>query len=42
MADQLDIVIPVFNEAENIEPVLRALVTQVKTPFRVLICFDMD
>jgi dolichol-phosphate mannosyltransferase len=42
MADQVDIVIPVFNEAENIEPVLRALTTHVKTPFRVLICYDMD
>ena len=42
MADQIDFVIPVFNEAENIEPVLTALVAHVRTPFRVLICYDMD
>ncbi len=42
MTDQIDIVIPVFNEAENIEPVLRALVAHVRTPFLVLICYDMD
>lgn len=38
----LDIVIPVYNEGENIVPVVRSLVEWVKTPFRVLICYDFD
>jgi dolichol-phosphate mannosyltransferase len=42
MAAELDIVIPVYNEGENIRPVLTALAEQVKTPFRVLICYDRD
>lgn len=36
----LDIVIPVFNEGDNIVSVLRALQRDVKTPARVLICYD--
>lgn len=39
---QLDIVIPVYNEAENIVPVLASLNENVKTPFRVQICYDME
>ena len=38
----LDIVIPVYNEAENIVRVLASLERSVKTPFRVLICYDHD
>jgi dolichol-phosphate mannosyltransferase len=41
MAD-LDIVIPVFNEGENINKVLDALRRSVRTNFRVLICYDRD
>ncbi|OJX68164.1 glycosyltransferase family 2 protein [Magnetospirillum sp. 64-120] len=36
----LDIVIPVYNEGENILKVFAALKAEVKTPFRVLICYD--
>lgn len=36
----LDIVIPVYNEGINIVPVMAALAREVKTPFRVLICYD--
>lgn len=41
MAD-LDIVIPVYNEGDNIIPVLESFRTQVKTSFRILICYDRD
>ncbi len=41
MAD-LDIIIPVYNEGRNIIPVLEAFRSQVRTPFRVLICYDFD
>ncbi|MBD3296685.1 MAG: glycosyltransferase [Candidatus Omnitrophica bacterium] len=40
MKTDLDIVIPVYNEGENIINVLAALKKEVKTPFRVLICYD--
>lgn len=39
---ELDIVIPVYNEGENIVEVLSALARFVKTPSRVLICYDFD
>jgi dolichol-phosphate mannosyltransferase len=39
---KLDIVIPVYNEGRNIFPVLESLRKKVKTPFRVLICYDFD
>lgn len=39
---QLDMVIPVYNEGENILALLDSLRTHVKTPLRVLICFDHD
>jgi dolichol-phosphate mannosyltransferase len=39
---ELDIVIPVYNEGENIRTVLTTLAEHVKTPFRVLICYDRD
>ncbi len=42
MASQLDFVIPVYNEGENILPVLEALKKGVRMPFSVLICYDED
>ena len=39
---ELDIVIPVYNEGENIRGVLTSLAEHVTTPFRVLICYDRD
>ncbi|HVT88064.1 MAG TPA: glycosyltransferase [Tepidisphaeraceae bacterium] len=42
MSPELDIVIPVYNEADNIIRVLQSLVKEVRTPFRVLICYDHD
>jgi dolichol-phosphate mannosyltransferase len=42
MAAQLDIVIPVYNEGENIVGVLAALALEVRTRSRVLICYDME
>jgi glycosyltransferase involved in cell wall biosynthesis len=38
----LDIIIPVYNEGANILPALQSLVRAVKTPLRVLICYDRD
>jgi dolichol-phosphate mannosyltransferase len=42
MDHQLDIVIPVYNEGENILAVLGALAREVRTPSRVLICYDFE
>lgn len=39
---RLDIVIPVYNEGANIVPTLRALARDVKTPNRILICYDRE
>jgi dolichol-phosphate mannosyltransferase len=39
---RLDIVIPVYNEGSNIVPTLRAVAREVKTPNRVLICYDRE
>lgn len=39
---ELDIVIPVYNEGENIVSVLESLHRDVRTKFRVLICFDFE
>ena len=39
---QLDIVIPVYNEGRNILAALGALARNVKTPARVLICYDSE
>ena len=39
---ELDIVIPVYNEGDNILPVLESLRRHVRTPFRVHICYDRD
>lgn len=41
MSPQLDIVIPVYNEGRNILATLGALKRELKTPARVLICYDM-
>ena len=37
---ELDIVIPVYNEGDNIRPVLESFRAHLRTPFRVLICYD--
>jgi dolichol-phosphate mannosyltransferase len=39
---RLDVIIPVYNEGANILPTLQSLHREVKTPFRVLICYDRD
>jgi len=39
---RLDVVIPVYNEGANILPTLKSLLLAVKTPLRVLICYDRD
>jgi dolichol-phosphate mannosyltransferase len=39
---RLDIIIPVFNEGENISRVLDTFRNRIETPFRVLICYDRD
>lgn len=42
MKPELDIVIPVYNEGENILELLAALNREVQTPIRVFICYDFD
>jgi glycosyltransferase involved in cell wall biosynthesis len=42
MNPEIDIVIPVYNEGPNILGTLGALARDVKTPTRVLICYDLD
>ena len=39
---ELDIVIPVYNEGENITRVVAALQAGVRTPFRLFICYDFE
>jgi dolichol-phosphate mannosyltransferase len=39
---ELSIVLPVYNEAENITPVLRAIAAHVHTPHEVLVVYDFD
>jgi dolichol-phosphate mannosyltransferase len=39
---RLDVIIPVYNEGANILPALQALMQAVKTPLRVLICYDRE
>jgi len=41
-SQRLDIVIPVYNEGANILATLRAIAHNVKTPARVLICYDRE
>ncbi|UBF28446.1 glycosyltransferase family 2 protein [Kovacikia minuta CCNUW1] len=38
----LDILIPVYNEGENIIKVLESIRCSVKTPFQILICYDRE
>jgi glycosyltransferase involved in cell wall biosynthesis len=40
MDARIDIIIPVYNEGRNILATLGALAREVKTPVRVLICYD--
>jgi glycosyltransferase involved in cell wall biosynthesis len=42
MRQRLDIVIPVYNEGANIASTLRAIAREVKTPNRILICYDRE
>jgi glycosyltransferase involved in cell wall biosynthesis len=42
VSPRLDIIIPVYNEGANIVPTLTALAHNVKTPARVLICYDRE
>lgn len=42
MSTALDIVIPVFNEGQNIVEVLTLLQDNVKHPFTVFICYDFE
>lgn len=39
---ELDIIIPVYNEGRNIAATLAAIARNVRTPCRVLICYDFD
>ena len=39
---RLDVIIPVYNEGANILPALESLIGAVKTPLRVLICYDSE
>jgi len=39
---ELSIVIPVYNEGERVEPVLRALHARVRTPKEILVVWDFD
>jgi glycosyltransferase involved in cell wall biosynthesis len=41
-ASRLDVIIPVCNEGANILPALQSLMRAVKTPLRVLICYDCE
>jgi dolichol-phosphate mannosyltransferase len=39
---RLDVIIPVYSEGANILPALQSLMRAVKTPLRVLICYDRE
>jgi dolichol-phosphate mannosyltransferase len=39
---RLDVIIPVYNEGVNILRTLHSIVAEVKTPSRVLICYDRE
>lgn len=41
-AKYIDVVIPVYNEGENIVRLLEAFEHEVKTPIRILVCYDHD
>ncbi len=38
----VDVIIPVFNEGSHFLAILEILGREVKTPFRVLVCYDYD
>ena len=38
----LDVIIPVYNEGQNIRDVLAAFQQETRTPIRVLLCYDRD
>ena len=39
---ELSIVLPVYNEGENVEPVLRALSAAIATPHELVVVYDFD
>jgi glycosyltransferase involved in cell wall biosynthesis len=39
---RVDVIIPVYDEGANILPTLKALMCAVKTPLRILICYDNE
>ena len=39
---ELSVVVPVYNEGEAVEPVLRALTAAVSTPHEILVVYDFD
>ena len=39
---KLDIIIPVYNEDDNIIHLLKALENEILCNFRILICYDSD
>jgi len=41
-APDLSVVMPVYNEGEAVEPVLRALDSAVRTPHEILVVYDFD
>ena len=41
-APELSIVLPVYNEGETVEPVLRALSSGVSTPHELIVVYDFD
>lgn len=41
-APELSIVVPVHNEGEAVEPVLRALTSAISTPHEILVVYDFD
>ncbi|MBX9686402.1 MAG: glycosyltransferase [Candidatus Obscuribacterales bacterium] len=38
----LDIIMPVYHEGEPVSRVLDSLIAAVQTPFRLVVCYDMD
>ncbi len=41
-APELAVIVPVYNEGDNIEPVLRAFARAVRTPAQILVVYDFD
>ncbi len=41
-ADRLAIVLPVYNEGEAVEPVLRGLSAALRTPHELVVVYDFD